>query len=101
MIIRAWGKPTAGLPISRSEITTVQLAEPSLTIPYSNPYLPQGDPQQPIAAWNDASFEDIFVPVDMLSRFTAKLQVGGITYLPYQQNLQVAPSGAVTTWKPR
>ncbi len=79
---------------------TVQLSEPSLTIPFSNPYLAQGDPQQPTQAWKDASFEDIFVPVDMLSRFTAKLQVGGITYLPYQQNLQVASTGAVTVWNP-
>jgi hypothetical protein len=79
---------------------TVQLSEPSMTIPHANPYIPSGDPAQPTAAWNDASFEDIFVPVDMLSRFTAKLQVGGIEYLPYQQNLQIAPTGAVTVWNP-
>ena len=79
---------------------TVQLAEPSLTIGQTNPYLPPGDPAQPTAAWSDASFEDIFVPVDMLSRFTAKLQVGGLTFLPFQQNLQVASQGAVTTWNP-
>jgi len=76
----------------------VQLSEPSLTLPYRNPNLAMGDPQQPTAAWNDASTDDIFVAVDMLSRFTAKLQVGGTTFLPYQQNLQVAPSGAVTVW---
>ena len=79
---------------------TVQLAEPSLTLPYKNPNLALGDPQQPTVAWNDASTDDIFVAVDMLSRFTAKLQVGGITYLPYQQNLQIAPTGAVTIWNP-
>lgn len=77
---------------------TVQLSEPSLTLPYQNPFIPAGDPQQPTAAWNDASTDDIFVAVDMLSRFTAKLQVGGITYLPYQQNLQIASSGAVTVF---
>lgn len=79
---------------------TVQLAEPSLTLPYRNPSLAVGDPAQPTAAWNDASFDDQFVAVDMLSRFTAKLEVGGVEYLPYQQNLRVAPSGAVTTWDP-
>lgn len=78
----------------------VQLSEPSMTIPYSNPNLAMGDPQQPTAAWNDASTDDRFVAVDMLSRFTAKLQVGGVPFLPYQQNLQIASSGAVTVWNP-
>ena len=77
-----------------------QLAEPSLSIPYTNPKLTQNDPAQPTNAWNYASTFDIFVPVDMLGRFTAKLEVGGITSLPYQQNLQIAPTGAVTVWDP-
>lgn len=94
--------PTPDEPGVRVDQTfgTVQLSEPSLTLPYKNPNLPLGDPQQPTEAWNDASTDDIFVAVDMLSRFTAKLQVGGITYLPYQQNLQVALAGAVTVWNP-
>lgn len=79
---------------------TVQLSEPSMTLPYSNPNLAMTDPQQPTAAWTDASLDDAFVAVDMLSRFTAKLQVGGISYLPYQQNVQIASSGAVTVWNP-
>ena len=79
---------------------TAQLSEPSLMLPYSNPYIPQGDPQQPTPAWVGATTDDIFVAIDSLSRYTAKLQVGGIEYLPYQQNLQIAPTGAVTVWNP-
>lgn len=77
-----------------------QLAEPSLTIPYTNPFLSPTDPQQSTEAWHDMSTDDIIVAPDMLARFTAKLQVGGIEYLPYQQNLQIKPQGAVTVWNP-
>ena len=77
-----------------------QTSEPSLTLPYRNPFLAQTDPAQPTAAWNDASTDDIFVAVDMLSRFTATLFVGGQQTLPYQQNVQIAPTGAVTVWNP-
>jgi hypothetical protein len=102
---RAWMKfvemsPTPDEPGVRVDQNygIVQLAEPSMTLPYTNPNLPVDDPGQPTAAWNDASTDDQFVPVDMLARFTAKLQVGGVTYIPYQQNLQIAPAGAVTVW---
>jgi len=78
----------------------VQTGEPSMTIPFMNWNLSPDDPQQPTQAWIGASTDDIMVAPDMLSRFTAKLQVGGITYLPYQQNLQIAPKGAVTIWNP-
>lgn len=75
-----------------------QSSEPSMTIPYWNPYLDPSDPQQSTDAWNYASVDDMFVPVDMLARYTAVLQVGGQEILPFQQNLQIAPSGAVTIW---
>lgn len=75
-------------------------AEPSITIPYRNTNLSPADPAQPTAAWINASTDDMFVAVDMLSRYTAMLQVGGNTVLPFQQNLQVAPVGAVTVWDP-
>lgn len=75
-----------------------QMAEPSLTIPYTNPLLAVNDPAQPTQVWTNASLNDIFIPIDMLSRYTAVLQVSGQVFLPYQQNLQIAPSGAVTTW---
>lgn len=77
-----------------------QLAEPSLTIPYTNPNLKVDDQAQPTNAWNNSSTNDFFVAVDMIVRYTAVLQVGGIESLPYQQNLQIAPSGAVTIWDP-
>lgn len=75
-----------------------QMAEPSLTIPYTNPLLELTDPAQPTPVWNNASLNDIFIPVDMLTRYTAVLQVGRQVFLPFQQNLQILPSGAVTTW---
>lgn len=75
-------------------------AEPSITIPCLNPNLANGDPAQPTTAWVNASVDDIFVGIDMLSRYTAVLQVGGLTSLPFQQNLQIAPAGAVTIWNP-
>jgi hypothetical protein len=77
-----------------------QMSEPSLTLPRSNPNLAMEDPAQPTTAWQDASTDDIFVPVDMLARYTAVLQEGGAINLPYQQNLQVALTGAVTVWDP-
>lgn len=72
----------------------VQSAEPTLTIPFMDPY----NPTSSIPAWGEASTNDQFIAIDMQSRFTAVLQVGGITALPYQQNLSIALSGAVTTY---
>lgn len=76
------------------------VSEPSLTLPRLNPYLAFDDPMQPTKAWDEASTDDIFVAVDMLSRYTASLMVGGTQNLPYQQNVQIAPEGAVTVWNP-
>jgi hypothetical protein len=84
--------------VMNANFGAVQVSEPSLTIPYQTPGLAIDDPAQPTAAWSDASTDDLFIAVDMLSRYTAKLQVGGIENLPFQQNLQIAPSGAVTVW---
>lgn len=84
--------------IMNEVVGPVQTAEPTLTIPYSNPRLGPFDPGQPSEAWTHASTDDAFVAVDMLSRYTAMLQVGGTTNLPFQQNLQIAPTGAVTVW---
>ena len=78
----------------------VQLSEPSLTLPYLDPNLAVNDPSQPTTAWVNASTDDLFVPVDAQSRYTAVLQVGTKVSLPYQQNLLVAPQGAVTVWDP-
>jgi hypothetical protein len=75
-------------------------AAPMLTIPANNPYLSITDPGQPRVAWDNASAGDFFVSVDKLSRYTAMLQVGGNTILPYQQNLQIAPTGAVAVYDP-
>jgi hypothetical protein len=69
-------------------------AEPNMTVPAFNP----ANPGELLPAWKDASTDDIFVMVDMLARYTAVLQVGGIEALPYQQNLQIASSGAVTVY---
>src|SRR3954469_11461501 len=86
--------------IMNDVIGPVLTGEPSITIPYLNPNLTDGDLAQPTQAWINASTDDIFCAVDMLSRYTAMLQVGGQTILPFQQNLQIAPAGAVTVWDP-
>ena len=77
-----------------------QSSEPSMTIPFANPTLAVNDPGQPTDAWNNASIDDQFIPVDMQARYTAVLQAGVRENLPFQQNLLVAPSGAVTIWDP-
>lgn len=94
--------PTPDEPGTRFNETygVFQSTEPSVTIPYSNPNFPVDDPNQPTTCWQNASTDDRFVPVDMQTRYTAVLQVGVKQNLPYQQNLLVAPSGAVTVWDP-
>jgi len=77
-----------------------QSVAPSLTLPYANPRLQVGDPGQPTQAWIDASTDDMFVPVDMLARYTAVLQAGIRENLPFQQNVQISPANAVTVWDP-
>ena len=77
-----------------------QSSEPSMTIPFANPNLPVGDPGQPTLAWQNASVDDQFVAVDMQARYTAVLQAGIRENLPFQQNLSIAPQGAVTVWDP-
>lgn len=80
------------------EYGTVATAEPLLTIPAHNPLLSLLDPAQPTPAWESASLGDFFVSVDKLARFVAKLQVGRQDVLPYQQNLQIASTGAVAVY---
>jgi hypothetical protein len=75
-------------------------AAPMLSVPSWNPYLSLTDPAQPRIVWDNASVGDFFVSVDKLSRYTAVLQVGGNTLLPYQQNLQIEPVGAVAVYDP-
>lgn len=86
--------------IMNDKFGTAITSEPSMTLPYLNPFLPTLDPGQPTTAWTDASTNDIFVAVDMLSRYTASLFVDKQVNLPFQQNLQVRPAGAVTIWNP-
>lgn len=77
-----------------------QTSDPSCTIPYFNPFLDPGDPRQPTNAWTNMSMYDMIFGVDMLARYTAMLSVGAQQNLPFQQNLYIAPSGAVTVWDP-
>ena len=62
-------------------------SEPTLTIPStaSGVYL-------------EASMNDIFTEISATDRFEAQLQVSGVTVLPYQQNLTVPATGAVTVY---
>lgn len=66
----------------------MQRGEPTLTIPYNAG--PSG------IIWHNASVFDAFVEPDSLERYTANLMVGGVTAVPYQEGLSIAPSGAVT-----
>ena len=84
--------------IMNAVVGPVQTADPMLTIPFLNPNLGSDDPGQPSEAWQFTSTDDAFVPVDMLARYTAVLAVGGQVNLPFQQNLQVAATGAVGVW---
>jgi len=84
--------------LMESSFGIVQTVEPSLTIPQKVPQLLPGDSAQPTLAWLYSSTNDIFIPVDMLARYSAKLQVGGLQNLPFQQNLQIPATGAVTLW---
>lgn len=65
----------------------VQHAEPTLTLPFS-----AGD------VWKTASINDVFTMINAIDRFDAQLQVGGVQTVPYQQQLTVAASGAVTVY---
>lgn len=69
-----------------TKIGTVVNADPSLTIPSTSP------------AWSGASIFDVFVEIDATTRYNAILEVGGLTALPYPQNVVVAATGAVTTY---
>lgn len=75
-------------------------AEPSVTIPHANPYLDPLDPAQPTNCWTNASTDDVFIEVDATARFTAMLRQGVVSTLPYQQNVAVAATGAVTVYQP-
>jgi len=65
----------------------IQSASPILTLPASAGIV-----------YEQASLYDAFVEIDSIQRFTCSLRVGGDTALPYQQNVSVAASGAVTVY---
>ncbi len=78
--------------------------EPTVTIPYYTP------PSAPIASmissgaqarvFEEASTYDMFVELDARARFQAVLKADDTIFLPYQQNVVIAASGAVTTYDP-
>ncbi len=90
--------PTPNEPgvFTNETVGPIQSADPALTIPYLNP----SNPNTPNAAWQYAGTDDIFVLPDSTTRYNAVLQAGGITALPYQQNVVIAASGAVSTYDP-
>lgn len=61
--------------------------EPTVTIPFSAGLV-----------WEQASVMDRFVEVDAIDRFQTKLIKGGIVDIPYQHQLTVQPTGAVTIY---
>lgn len=66
----------------------IQQSEPTLTIPYT------AAPD----IWTQASINDVFTQVNAIDRYEVSLQVGGVTTVPYQQKLTIAPIGAVTIY---
>jgi hypothetical protein len=75
---------------TEEKVGIVQHGEPTLTIPYTADSLG--------LIWQQASIYDAYVELDAVTRYNANLQVGGISAVPYQQNLSIAPSGAVTIY---
>lgn len=64
--------------------------KPTLTIPYA------GAP----TVWSQSSTNDIFVEMDALDKFNVELQAGRNQTVPYQHQLSIAASGAVTVYDP-
>ena len=75
--------------IMNTKVGLIQTSEPAITIPYS---------QAGGVPWTEASLGDLFVEIDATYRFNAQLQVGGLTTIPYQQNLSIPATGAVTIY---
>ena len=65
-------------------------SQPLLTIPY--------DADAAGTIWSQASAFDAFVAIDSTTRYDVSLTVGNVEAVPYQQNLTIPPTGAVTVW---
>lgn len=68
---------------------------PSLTIPAATSMAWSG--LLP-TIWQQASQYDMFVEISATTRFNARLIVGSFNAVPYQQNVVIAASGAVTVY---
>lgn len=66
----------------------VQLSEPTLSIPWTTAS----------GIWTAASINDVFVEPNALDRYETELQKGGVQTVPYQQNLTIPLTGAVTVY---
>ena len=71
----------------------VQQGEPTLSIPYTDSNSGSGS-----AVWSQSNVYDMFVEIDAVARFDAQLQVGVRQVVPYQQNVGIAASGAVSIY---
>jgi hypothetical protein len=77
-------------------------SQPVLTLVNASPYNAAGS-QAAIdlaSVWAGANVKDIFCFVDASARWSTILEQGGTQVVPFQQNLSIAPTGAVTTWDP-
>lgn len=77
--------------------------EPGAEVSDRRGLVQQGQPTLSIpsiagAVYSGASVYDAFVEIDAITRYDAQLQVGVRTALPYQQNVAVAASGAVSIY---
>lgn len=76
--------------------------EPVVTIPRASPLNIAGAPaaQQLESVWQNASLKDMFCEIDAVTRYSTLLYQGNQQILPFQQNLSVAATGAVTVYDP-
>lgn len=80
---------------THEKVGITQRGEPTITIPFTG----DGTPDDPTpTVWQEANVYDAYIEVDAEARYNANLYVGGITAVPYQQGLQIAPTGAVTIY---
>lgn len=48
--------------------------------------------------WQNATDYDAFVELDAITRYKSEMTVGGMTSVPYAQNLNIPATGAVSIW---
>lgn len=100
---KIWNEPGAeddaegGLEQQMNASITIPFDTTKVIDPTNNGYqTPTGIPLGHI--WSEASLNDAYIEIDTIMRFETTLIAGHRQVLPYQENLTIAPTGAVTTY---